>query len=199
VTQRTKIPKLLRFQILRRDNHACRYCGAKAPESILVVDHIVPVALGGETVPENLVTACQDCNQGKAGTPPDAHHVADVQADAVRWSQAMRTAAAIQMQQMQARERYVEAVDEAWSGWTWDDGRQVIPRPDNWRDTITHWFDLNLELELVTDLLDMTMRKPDLLVKNTWRYFCGACWRRLSERAELAQNLLNAEGPEGGP
>lgn len=199
VTQRTKISKPLRFQILRRDNHTCRYCGAKAPESIVVVDHVVPVALGGQTVPENLVTACQDCNQGKASTPPDASHIADVQADAVRWSQAMRTAAAIQMQALQEREQYAQTVDEAWHGWTWDDGKQVVPRPENWRNTIDHWFDLGLELEIVLDLLTTAMRNNDVYASNTWRYFCGCVWRRLRERAELAQNLLNAEGPEGGP
>lgn len=32
----------------------------------MVIDHIVPVAAGGQTVPENLVAACIPCNAGKS-------------------------------------------------------------------------------------------------------------------------------------
>lgn len=58
--------KRLRFEILKRDGFKCLYCGANAVASVLHIDHVVPVADGGETVPENLVTACADCNGGKA-------------------------------------------------------------------------------------------------------------------------------------
>jgi 5-methylcytosine-specific restriction endonuclease McrA len=32
------IPRRLRFEILRRDGHTCRYCGAQAPDVPLTVD-----------------------------------------------------------------------------------------------------------------------------------------------------------------
>ena len=54
-----------RFEILKRDNSTCRYCGAKAPDVVLHVDHVHPVALGGKNELENLVTSCRDCNAGK--------------------------------------------------------------------------------------------------------------------------------------
>lgn len=60
------VSKRLRYEILRRDNHTCRYCGAAAPEATLVVDHYIPVVVGGATVPSNLVTACEPCNSGKS-------------------------------------------------------------------------------------------------------------------------------------
>lgn len=56
----------LRFQVLTRDNYACRYCGAFAPTAVLVVDHVVPKSKGGQDVLENLVTACEPCNSGKS-------------------------------------------------------------------------------------------------------------------------------------
>ncbi|MCZ7413118.1 HNH endonuclease [Streptomyces sp. WMMC897] len=62
------VSKRLRYEILRRDNHACRYCGATAPSVPLRVDHVVPVALGGEDHPNNLVTSCEPCNNGKSST-----------------------------------------------------------------------------------------------------------------------------------
>lgn len=62
---RKKISKKHRFMVLERDNFACRYCGAKAPDVVLHVDHIVPVSKGGTSKPDNLVTACEACNNGK--------------------------------------------------------------------------------------------------------------------------------------
>lgn len=42
-----KVSKRLRFEILRRDQFKCRYCGTVAAERELRVDHVIPEALGG--------------------------------------------------------------------------------------------------------------------------------------------------------
>jgi len=60
----------LRFLVFRRDAYTCQYCGRKAPEFPLHVDHIVPWSKGGATVLENLRTACSACNLGKRDTDP---------------------------------------------------------------------------------------------------------------------------------
>lgn len=57
----------LRWQILTRDNFTCQYCGQKAPNCLLEVDHKIPVSEGGKDEPDNLVAACYACNRGKAG------------------------------------------------------------------------------------------------------------------------------------
>ena len=61
------VSKALRFEVLRRDKLTCRYCGLTASEAELHVDHIHPKTLGGTDTLDNLVTACKDCNIGKAG------------------------------------------------------------------------------------------------------------------------------------
>jgi hypothetical protein len=61
--------KRLRFEIFKRDHFTCQYCGAQPPDVVLVVDHMTPVATGGLTEATNLITACEACNQGKAGIP----------------------------------------------------------------------------------------------------------------------------------
>jgi hypothetical protein len=193
VAQRTAVSKQLRYQILRRDNFACRYCGAKAPEATLTVDHVVPVALGGETVASNLVTACEPCNSGKTSTPPDAALVEDVQADAVRWAHAMRVAAAIQMERYDARECYVAAVGDAWDEWTGRDG-QPLPRPADWRESVGYWFDLGLEQTLIIGHVETAMKKKALPLDQVWRYFCGCCWTVLRQRAEMAREMFASEG-----
>jgi len=55
----------LRFSILERDGYRCRYCGRGAPDVTLHVDHVHPQSRNGTDDPDNLVTACEDCNQGK--------------------------------------------------------------------------------------------------------------------------------------
>lgn len=64
-SKRKAISKSQRFEIFRRDSFTCQYCGRSAPEVILEVDHLIPVAHGGTNDNLNLVTACRDCNRGK--------------------------------------------------------------------------------------------------------------------------------------
>ena len=61
VKVRWAIPLGVRQKILRRDGHACRYCGVSASD----IDHVVPVALGGSNRMGNLVISCTDCNSRK--------------------------------------------------------------------------------------------------------------------------------------
>ncbi len=64
--QRRLMTKQLREQIARRDNYTCQICGKYMPDGVgLHVDHIVPVAKGGKTVPSNLQVLCSKCNGRK--------------------------------------------------------------------------------------------------------------------------------------
>src|SRR5690606_28757806 len=62
-----------RFMILSRDDFQCFYCGRSAyKERVeLVIDHVVPVTLGGDDDAGNLVTACRQCNAEKSGNRLD--------------------------------------------------------------------------------------------------------------------------------
>ena len=70
--QKTEKPKRkaigdkLRFEVFKRDQFKCQYCGKAAPDVVLNVDHINPVSKGGENDILNLVTSCEDCNSGKS-------------------------------------------------------------------------------------------------------------------------------------
>lgn len=66
MTKRETIGKKLRFEVFRRDKFTCQYCGEKAPEVVLNVDHIDPVANGGTNEILNLITSCFSCNSGKS-------------------------------------------------------------------------------------------------------------------------------------
>ena len=60
-------PKL-REHIKTRDNFTCCSCGNSRhtePNLLLEIDHIVPVAKGGQTEENNLQTLCWRCNRAK--------------------------------------------------------------------------------------------------------------------------------------
>ncbi|MES1934632.1 hypothetical protein T35B1_18608 [Salinisphaera shabanensis T35B1] len=63
---RRAISKKARFEVFKRDAFTCKYCGAKAPEVVLEIDHIEPVSKGGTNDILNLVTSCKACNSGKS-------------------------------------------------------------------------------------------------------------------------------------
>lgn len=65
---RRPIDNRLKYAVLQRDNSTCQRCGANihnTPNVKLVIDHKIPVEMGGETTIDNLWTLCSDCNGGK--------------------------------------------------------------------------------------------------------------------------------------
>jgi len=65
--------RLTKREILRRDDYACQYCGARVPYP--TIDHVIPRHLGGQHVWENLVTACPACNHRKGGRTLEQAHM----------------------------------------------------------------------------------------------------------------------------
>jgi len=65
-TSRKAVGKRTRFEVFKRDGFTCQYCGRRPPDVTLECDHITPVSKGGGNDPLNLITACRDCNAGKA-------------------------------------------------------------------------------------------------------------------------------------
>lgn len=66
MAKRIPLTKKTRFEVFKRDSFTCQYCGAKAPDVVLEVDHIIPVKEGGTNDILNLITSCKACNSGKS-------------------------------------------------------------------------------------------------------------------------------------
>ena len=67
MNKRKSMSKTLRFEVFKRDSFSCQYCGATpSKKTMLEVDHIKPVAKGGDNDILNLITSCFDCNRGKS-------------------------------------------------------------------------------------------------------------------------------------
>lgn len=206
------VSKRLRFEILRRDNHACRYCGRPAPDVELTVDHVVPVALGGSDDPTNLITACRDCNGGKTSSSPDSSLVADVADDAMRWAAAIATVAARSEGQLREVCSWFKPI---WYGTARRHGRtrrlrltpgtppspdddvdglgRVLvthaPRPADWIETVSRFLTLGLPKSVIDAHVERTMSR-EITPDSLWPYFCGCCWNSIRDLQEQAAQLI---------
>lgn len=188
-SSRVAIPKRLRFEVLRRDNHTCRYCGRAAPDVKLHIDHVVPVILGGGDEPANLVTACSDCNGGKTSSAPDQTTVAEVDATAVKWAAAMARAAEESRQVSDGRLDTYEGVLNAFPSYYRHDRI-----PGDFRDTVNQFLDAGLPADVVVEMAHVAATKYG--VTQRWNYFCGCCWTKLRQLQDRAKELV--EGPSDG-
>lgn len=141
------ISKRLRFEVLRRDNFRCTYCGATPDEAELHVDHVVPTALGGTDIPENLTTSCADCNLGKSSTSPNEEMVA-----AVDLAIAARAAADERLHdyvydQIEAANDYENEVLNIWDTYVPQYRAGYTPPPD--LNAIHGWFIAQVPLDLI--------------------------------------------------
>lgn len=62
-----KVPPVNRREVLRRDKHACQYCGSTKQ---LTLDHVIPRSKGGKHSWDNVVIACEPCNSRKGDRTP---------------------------------------------------------------------------------------------------------------------------------
>lgn len=70
VRRRRQTAGMKRTRVFIRDGFRCQYCGKRKSVSELTLDHITPRAQGGRSAPENLATACVDCNNRKGNRTP---------------------------------------------------------------------------------------------------------------------------------
>jgi len=180
------VSKRTRFEVLKRDDFTCRYCRSRTNE--LTIDHVVPVSLGGSDSPDNLVTACRDCNAGKASASPDDTVAADVSADALRWSRAMAHAADVARRKAESDEVLIDSFVECWQGtmspWAYLPDRVEV------RETVLRFDALGVTPALLTDAIRITAGADKVSDRMRWKYFCGVCWTKLRKLQESARALI---------
>ena len=173
------VSKRLRFEVLRRDNHTCRYCGASAPDVALTVDHVMPMALGGTDDLDNLVTACADCNAGKSSTLPDVQIITEVAAAQDKYASAKR-----EVFEQQETEKAIEGVEAVWYRGT---------RPLDWERSIERFVEDGLTAKIIVRMAEVAQNKRGDMGWR-WAYFCGCCRNRIREVQERASQALHENG-----
>jgi DNA-directed RNA polymerase subunit RPC12/RpoP len=169
-----------RFEVFKRDGFVCQYCGAHPPDVLLEVDHIVAVKNGGVNDPDNLTTACERCNRGKSAVPLSSVPIslADKSAQvAERETQLQGYYAVIDAQRHRKYDETWEAIH------IFDEKAKEFRR--YWIVSIERFLDLLGKYE-VFDAMYIARAKFPWNEKRRFIYFCGVCWRKVTEKQQAA-------------
>lgn len=173
---RKALTKGQRFDVFNRDGFTCQYCGSTPPKVVLHVDHVVPVAEGGKNDPDNLITACEDCNLGKS-TKPVERSPQSLQERTARMREKEEQVAAYHrlLQEIEARkDRQIDEVEYVFNEYF--SGFEFQPK---FRRSVGRFLD-DLPLQTVVWAMDRAgsqKRNPEPCLK----YFCGICWRLIRD------------------
>lgn len=177
------VTKRVRFEVLRRDNHTCQYCGEKAPNVILHIDHVMPKVLGGDDTPGNLVTACRDCNAGKTSIMPDSPLVQGLSEKAAAYALGMQDKMTRFRQDLESLEDYVEEFDSIWNNWySGGDPDNKLPKPADYKMSLFGWLIKGVPTSAFELAIPVAMKKESL------RGECG----EFQYMAGIIQNMLNS-------
>lgn len=180
------VTKRVRFEVLRRDNHTCQYCGAKAPDVVLHIDHVMPVALGGDDKPGNLLAACKDCNTGKASITPDSPLVSGLSDRAAAYALGMVDKMTRLRADAEALEAYTIRFNELWGVWSYSSGTlegQEVPKPGDYELSLLRWLRMGVPMKLIDLAIKKAMNKPGLRGEfGEFSYMAGVILGMLDDR-----------------
>ena len=173
---RKPISKGTRFKVFSRDGFTCRYCGCQSDTSPLVVDHVIPVCQGGTNDIENLITACQPCNAGKAGKTP--LQAAPTEQDRLRLAQERNEqiqAFAHAQEAMDARREMLQSIVNYWCECT---GRDEV---DSSTIRVIFSYVADLGVDLLCEWIEKAAFKAPNCDKAMGRYISGIRRRHLED------------------
>ncbi len=178
------VTKRTRFEILRRDNHTCQYCGAKAPDVTLHIDHVMPVALGGDDKPGNLVTACKDCNSGKSSITPDSPLVQGIGDRAAAYVLGMQDKMTRFKQQFIDLDSFEDEFLRIWNSWHFvgKDDDAHIPLPPDYQMSLLRWQRIGVPIRAFELAISKAMKKEGIRGEfGVFQYMAGTIMRMLDD------------------
>ena len=175
MAKRKSLSKKIRFEVFKRDLFTCQYCGATPPNTVLEIDHIKPVASGGENQEDNLITACFDCNRGKGARElseaPDAlSKKLEVQKEKQEQLKQFEKMLSQKKAQLTRKVNQLEAFFCEYTHNTFT---------DKFKRSVRTFFE-RLPKAVVFDAMEIAI-DADLKPEETVKYFCGVCWNKIRE------------------
>ena len=175
------VSKRVRFEILRRDAHTCQYCGAKAPDAVLQIDHVVPVSLGGDDKPSNLVTACSSCNGGKTSIAPGSPLVEGLGDRAAAYALGMTDKMTRLRGMLEGGSDFCSEFEALWNSWTNGLGEN-IPLPPDYELSVQRWFEMGVPLRLFEMAIPKAMHmKGGYGEFPTFSYMAGIITKKIND------------------
>jgi hypothetical protein len=172
---RKPIGNAKRFEVFKRDLFTCQYCGAKPPNVVLEVDHILPVSKGGSNSISNLSTSCFNCNRGKRDklltTITDSQN--DIMAESIE-----------KQKQFLQYNKFLKKVDVELTSLTWDvaniingEGEDILKT----KFSSIKNFIKRLGYSEVKEAAEIASSKFNRPCKGSFLYFCGICHNKIKQ------------------
>lgn len=193
--KRKAISKKTRFEVFKRDAFSCQYCGAKAPDAILHVDHIDPVSKSGSNEIVNLITSCEGCNLGKSDRRLDDQSVLALQRKQLDELSARREQLQLMMQWRKGLKSIKqESTDQAAAYWAEAcHGYHLNEKGLAQLSSLVRRFGLSLVLEAMEisaeRYLEFSLdedRATQASVENAWHKVGGICSNKSQPEDEQA-------------
>ena len=171
------ISKKIRFEVFKRDNFTCQYCGKKPPEVVLEIDHILPSSKKGTNEIENLLTSCFDCNRGKGDrklTEPTEKikiNIGEIKEKSEQLEEFYKYQKTIE----KLKEKQVKNIANYWSK-LWNDKSYLSSHGEN---SIRQLLKRFSSLEIM-EAIDISTRIKD--DSRAFKYMCGVLWTKLKEK-----------------
>lgn len=177
MSERKPISKRLRFEIFKRDGFVCQYCGGHPPDAVLEIDHISPVANGGDNSMDNLVTSCFDCNRGKGKIELSVvpQNLKDKAAAIQEREEQIAGYRAIMQAQVEREEKDCWAVVEVLFPVDHNDGIRK-----DWFHSIKT-FIRKLDIHSILEAAEIALARKPYSNNQRFRYFCGICWNKITD------------------
>lgn len=179
MTERKSISKKYRFEVFKRDDFSCQYCGRMPPTVTLEVDHILPVCEKGSDDKYNLITACFDCNRGKGGSLLEkVPQTLAKQAEIQREREAQVKAYERMLKASQRRLNKSVSIVENIFRETFPDGEFT----SNFRQSVKRFIEKLTETEVCDSAHYSVSRMEGASPERAAKYFCGVCWGKIKDR-----------------
>ena len=166
--------KKIRFEVFKRDNFTCAYCGRTPPNIILEVDHIHPKSKKGTNDINNLVTSCFDCNRGKKdislSTIPTAL-IDNLEVMKEKLEQ-IKIYNSYRKKLEKIEKKRIEEVSDIYTQYF-----EKYILNEKFKETSIKRFLKFLPLDEVKYSMHLACRKMD--DDNAPQYFCGICWNKI--------------------
>ncbi len=173
--KRKSIGNSKRFEVFKRDQFICQYCGNHPPSIILEIDHITPVSKGGNNGMNNLVTSCFECNRGKA---------ARLLTIAPMSLSDKSKQIAEKEKQLMGYQSLIQETDDRLEGEAWDilEYLDLVREGKAYKSQIVSvkGFIKQLGFYEVKGSAEICHTK-NLRTPAMFKYFCGICWNKIKE------------------
>lgn len=175
----------VRFDIFKRDNFTCQYCGLKPPQVVLHVDHINPKSKGGSDTEENLITSCQSCNLGKGSKPLERIKVPELPSlqDEAQKLEQLKQYQAHLMEKEKFYTAQAKTLMEFWAemeGQKFPNGEYTVPI--GLGATVRSFLRKLSPADIMEAMSIANSRMPGKSDQQKLRYFAGVCWRKIQEK-----------------